>query len=206
VITSPAEQALAEAAAADRPASRGRQHHCSASPHHKDISARRVRTSCGSRMLDNFHCAYDATVVTRPRPRRRLLGKAIWTSCMGSSNETSFYGPVKILGPEQGPRRLFPGFGAAAAARLAVFTTGTDTGGSIRAGGIAGSPASNRLWSRFAVRHDAFASSLDQAGSGPSGRGCGRRPTSHAGFDPQDSTVSIPGPRLPAALDHLSRA
>ena len=136
VITVTAQEALADAARRMRdwpPAS--------AAPLlgipfiHKDIFCTDgVRTSCGSRMLDNFVAPYDATVVAKLKAAGVvMLGKANMDEfAMGSSNETSYFGPVRnpwdttnVPGGSSG------GSAAASAARLAPFATGTDTGGSI---------------------------------------------------------------------------
>ena len=161
LITLTAEQALAEAAFADAKRAAGERGPLLGIPLiHKDIFCTDgVRTSCGSRMLDNFIAPYDATVVTRLKSAGTvMLGKANMDEfAMGSSNETSFYGPVKnpwdlskVPGGSSG------GSAAAAAARLAAYTTGTDTGGSIRQPaaltGITG--LKTNLWTRVAVRHD----------------------------------------------------
>ena len=98
-ITVTAEQALAEAAAADQRLAKGEATLLTGLPvAHKDIFCTAgVKTSCGSRMLDNFVAPYDATVVERLRAAGAvMLGKTNMDEfAMGSSNETSFYGPVK---------------------------------------------------------------------------------------------------------------
>jgi aspartyl-tRNA(Asn)/glutamyl-tRNA(Gln) amidotransferase subunit A len=210
VITLTAEQALADAAAADRRRAAGEQGPLLGIPLiHKDIFCTDgVRTSCGSRMLDNFIAPYDATVVTRLKAAGTvMLGKANMDEfAMGSSNETSFYGPAKnpwdvgkVPGGSSG------GSAAAAAARLAAFTTGTDTGGSIRQPaaltGITGVKPTYGRVSRFGMI--AFASSLDQAGVlARSAADAAIVLKAMAGFDPQDSTsIDTPVPDYPAALD-----
>lgn len=102
----------------------------------KDIFCTKgIRTSCGSKMLDNFISPYDAhTVEQLSQAGSVLLGKTNMDEfAMGSSNENSFYGPVNnpwqhdcIPGGSSG------GSAAAVAARLTPAATGTDTGGSIR--------------------------------------------------------------------------
>ena len=210
VITLTAEHALAEAAAADRRRAAGDRAPLLGIPLiHKDIFCTDgVRTSCGSRMLDNFVAPYDATVVTRLKGAGAvMLGKANMDEfAMGSSNETSFYGPVKnpwdlskVPGGSSG------GSAAAAAARLAAFTTGTDTGGSIRQPaaltGVTGVKPTYGRVSRFGMI--AFASSLDQAGVlARSAADAAIVLQAMAGFDPQDSTsIDTPVPDYSAALD-----
>ncbi len=201
---------MTEAAAADRRRAAGDRAPLLGIPLiHKDIFCTDgVRTSCGSRMLDNFIAPYDATVVTRLKGAGAvMLGKANMDEfAMGSSNETSFYGPVKnpwdlnkVPGGSSG------GSAAAAAARLAAFTTGTDTGGSIRQPaaltGVTGVKPTYGRVSRFGMI--AFASSLDQAGVlARSAADAAVVLQAMAGFDPQDSTsIDTPVPDYSAALD-----
>ena len=103
---------------------------------HKDIFCTHgVRTSCGSKMLDNFIPPYNATVIENfQHSGAVMLGKSNMDEfAMGSSNETSFYGPVNIpWSTDCVPGGSSGGSAAAVAARLAPGATATDTGGSIR--------------------------------------------------------------------------
>src|ERR1700734_2607641 len=209
LITVTAEQALAAAAAADGRRAAGEQGPLLGIPLiHKDIFCTDgVRTSCGSRMLDNFIAPYDATVVAKLKAAGVvMLGKANMDEfAMGSSNETSFYGPgrnpwdtTKVPGGSSG------GSAAASAARLAPFTTGTDTGGSIRQPaaltGVTGVKPTYGRVSRYGMI--AFASSLDQAGVFARSAGDAAAVLQvMAGFDPRDSTsVDVPVPDYSKAL------
>ncbi len=164
---------------------------------HKDIFCTEgVRTSCGSRMLDNFLPPYSATVVRRFAEAGAVtLGKTNMDEfAMGSSNETSFYGPARnpwdtgrVPGGSSG------GSAAAVAAALAPAATGTDTGGSIRQPaafcGLTGLKPTYGRVSRLGMI--AFASSLDQAGPmARSARDCALLLNCMAGHDPLDSTSS----------------
>ncbi|MBL3588571.1 MAG: Asp-tRNA(Asn)/Glu-tRNA(Gln) amidotransferase subunit GatA [gamma proteobacterium endosymbiont of Lamellibrachia anaximandri] len=153
-----------------------------------------VKTSCGSRMLDSFISPYDATVVERLNAAGVvMLGKANMDEfAMGSSNETSYYGPVhNPWDRERVPGGSSGGSAALVAARLAVAATGTDTGGSIRQPaalcGITGLKPTYGRVSRYGMI--AFASSLDQGGPMTrSAEDAALMLQAMAGFDPKDST------------------
>ena len=174
---------------------------------HKDIFCTDgVRTSCGSRMLDSFTAPYDATVTAKLKQAGAvMLGKTNMDEfAMGSSNETSFYGPVKNPWDLQRvPGGSSGGSAAAVAARLAPLATGTDTGGSIRQPaalcGITGIKPTYGRVSRYGMI--AFASSLDQAGPlATSAQDAAIMLQAMAGFDPRDST-SIDQP-----VDHYTES
>ena len=195
-ITVTEEQALEAAKAADAEIKKGSAGPLTGVPvAHKDIFCTQgIKTSCGSKMLDNFVSPYDATVVTKLKQAGVvMLGKTNMDEfAMGSSNETSFYGPVKNpWNIETVPGGSSGGSASAVAARLAPAATGTDTGGSIRQPaalcGITGiKPTYGRI-SRYGMI--AFASSLDQAGPmGQSANDCALLLNAMAGFDEKDST------------------
>src|ERR1700692_4430596 len=209
LITLTAERALEAAAAADARRAAGEDGPLLGIPLiHKDIFCTDgVRTSCGSRMLDNFIAPYDATIVTRLKEAGAvMLGKANMDEfAMGSSNETSYYGPVKNpWDTTKVPGGSSGGSAAAMAARLASFATGTDTGGSIRQPaaltGVTGVKPTYGRVSRYGMI--AFASSLDQAGVlARSAADAATVLQAMAGFDPLDSTsVDTPVPDYPAML------
>ena len=167
---------------------------------HKDIFCTRgVRTSCGSRMLDNFVSPYDATAVEKLEEAGAvMLGKTNMDEfAMGSSNENSYYGPVR----NPWNRDLVPGgssggSAAAVAARLVPGATGTDTGGSIRQPaalcGITGIKPTYGRVSRWGMV--AFASSLDQAGAlARTAEDAALLLQAMSGADPRDSTA-LPDP------------
>ncbi len=171
-ITVSEDHALAQARAADELIAKGASSVLTGIPlAQKDIFCTNgIKTTCGSKMLDNFIAPYDATVIHHfNQAGAVMLGKTNMDEfAMGSSNETSFYGSVKnpwdtttVPGGSSG------GSAAAVAARLAPAATGTDTGGSIRQPaalcGLTGlKPTYGRI-SRYGMI--AFASSLDQAGT-----------------------------------------
>jgi len=195
-VTVTEEQALAQAKAADETRAVGNAGPLTGVPFaHKDIFCTEgVRSSCGSKMLDNFNSPYDATVVTKLKQAGAvMLGKTNMDEfAMGSSNETSFYGAVKnpwdlnkVPGGSSG------GSAAAVAARLTPAATGTDTGGSIRQPAslcnLTGLKPTYGRVSRFGMI--AFASSLDQAGPmARTAEDCALLLNAIAGFDEKDST------------------
>ncbi len=162
---------------------------------HKDIfCSKDMLTTCGSRILSNFVSPYDAHVIGNlNRHGAVILGKTNMDEfAMGSSNETSYFGPVKNPWDETTvPGGSSGGSAAAAAARLAPAATGTDTGGSIRQPaslcGVTGFKPSYGLVSRYGMI--AFASSLDQGGPiTRSAEDAALLLNVIAGFDPRDST------------------
>ncbi len=204
------ERALEQARAADARRADGKAGPLTGVPlAHKDIFCTDgVRTSCGSRMLENFVAPYNATVVEKIDAAGMVtLGKTNMDEfAMGSSNETSHFGPVRnpwntglVPGGSSG------GSAAAVAARLAPAATGTDTGGSIRQPaalcGITGLKPSYGRVSRYGMI--AFASSLDQGGPMTrSAEDAALLLHAMAGFDERDSTsVGEPVPDYTAGLN-----
>ena len=209
-ITVTAEQALAAAEQADQQLAAGTGGPLTGIPiAHKDIFCTNgVKTSCGSRMLETFVAPYDATVVQRLQAAGTpMLGKTNMDEfAMGSSNETSFFGPVRNPWDlERVPGGSSGGSAAAVAAGLCVAATGTDTGGSIRQPaafcGVTGIKPTYGRCSRWGMI--AFASSLDQAGVlARSAADAALVLQAMAGFDERDSTsANEPVPDYAAQLD-----
>ncbi len=209
-ITVSAEHALRQAEAADRAIAAGDAVTLTGVPlAQKDIFCTDgIKTSCGSRMLDNFIAPYDAGVVERCNAAGMvMLGKTNMDEfAMGSSNETSFYGPVRNpWDPEAVPGGSSGGSAAAVAACLAPVATGTDTGGSIRQPaalcGITGLKPTYGRVSRWGMI--AFASSLDQGGvMARTAEDAALLLNVIAGFDERDSTsADQPVPDYTETLD-----
>ncbi|MCC6171881.1 MAG: Asp-tRNA(Asn)/Glu-tRNA(Gln) amidotransferase subunit GatA [Gammaproteobacteria bacterium] len=208
-VTVTQDAALAAAAVADGRLASGRAGPLTGVPlAHKDIFCTEgVLTTCGSRMLANFVSPYDATLVARLREAGTvMLGKANMDEfAMGSSNETSHFGPVRNpWNPAMVPGGSSGGSAAAVAARLAPAATATDTGGSIRQPaalcGVTGIKPTYGRVSRYGMI--AFASSLDQGGLiSISAEDAALLLGAIAGFDPRDSTsVDTPVPDYAATL------
>jgi aspartyl-tRNA(Asn)/glutamyl-tRNA(Gln) amidotransferase subunit A len=195
-ITIDKDKSLAMAKRADEIIKEGNQDYLTGIPiAQKDIfCAEGWKTSCGSKMLDNFIAPYDSTVISKFNEAGAVnLGKTNMDEfAMGSSNETSFYGNVKnpwdiktVPGGSSG------GSAAAVAGMLAPAATATDTGGSIRQPaslcGLTGLKPTYGLVSRYGMI--AFASSLDQAGPMcHTAEDCAAMMNVMSGHDPKDST------------------
>ena len=195
-ITVTGELALQQAKSADLAIAQGEAQALTGIPlAHKDIYCTDgIKTSCASRMLDNFIAPYDATIIEKFKLGGAvMLGKTNMDEfAMGSSNENSFYGPVANPWDfERVPGGSSGGSAAAVAASLAPAATGTDTGGSIRQPaalcGISGIKPTYGRVSRYGMI--AFGSSLDQGGPlAHSAEDCAILLQTMAGFDPRDST------------------
>ncbi len=188
--------ALAQAQAADAALARDDAPPLAGVPiAHKDVlMTAGLPTTCSSRMLANFVAPYDAHVVTGLRASGTVLvGKTNMDEfAMGSSNETSWYGPVRNpWNTDYVPGGSSGGSAASVAARLVPAATGTDTGGSIRQPasltGICGLKPTYGVCSRYGLI--AFASSLDTPGMfARTAQDCGLLLNAMAGHDPRDST------------------
>ncbi len=195
-ITVTEESALEDAKNADQRIQSGEKGRLLGIPlAHKDIFCTDgVRTSCGSKMLDNFIAPYDATAVEKLNAAGVVkLGKTnLDEFAMGSSNESSWYGPVKNPWDTQRvPGGSSGGSAAAVAAGLCVAATGTDTGGSIRQPAalcnLTGLKPTYGRVSRWGMI--AYASSLDQGGPlTRTAEDAAILLQSMAGFDHRDST------------------
>jgi aspartyl-tRNA(Asn)/glutamyl-tRNA(Gln) amidotransferase subunit A len=195
-ITVDEGRALDEAKRADGALARGAQGPLTGIPiAHKDIFCTRgLLTTCGSKMLANFTSPYDAHVIEQFNAAGAvLLGKCNMDEfAMGSSNETSHFGPVRNPWDKRRvPGGSSGGSATAVAARMAPAATGTDTGGSIRQPaaltGTCGLKPTYGVVSRYGMI--AFASSLDQAGPlGRSAEDLALMMNVMAGFDARDST------------------
>ncbi len=195
-ITVTDELAINQAAKADKRRQTGEANPLTGIPlAHKDLFCTEgVRTSCGSKILDNFVAPYESTVTRKFHEAGAvMLGKTNMDEfAMGSSNENSHYGPVTnpwdikaIPGGSSG------GSAACVSARLAAGATGTDTGGSIRQPashcGITGIKPTYGRVSRYGMI--AYASSLDQAGPMTrTAEDAAMMLNTMAGFDRRDST------------------
>ena len=200
-ITITEEQALSDAASADQRRADGTASEWTGIPFaHKDIFCTQgVRTTCGSKMLENFVPPYDSTVASRFKSAGAIcLGKTNMDEfAMGSSNESSYFG--KVINPWSDSEPLVPGgssggSAAAVAARLTPIATATDTGGSIRQPaslcGLTGLKPTYGRVSRFGMI--AFASSLDQGGTlAHTSEDAAMMLNVMAGHDPKDSTSIV---------------
>jgi aspartyl-tRNA(Asn)/glutamyl-tRNA(Gln) amidotransferase subunit A len=173
------------------------------------ISTRGIRTTCASKILENYVPPYDATAVERlEKAGAVFLGK---TNCdefaMGGSNENSAYGPVRNpVAPDRVPGGSSGGSAAAVAAGLAVAALGTDTGGSIRQpGSFCGIPGLMPTYGRVS-RYGliAFASSLDKIGPFAGNVADAATVLSViAGHDENDSTsAAVPVPNYAAEMEN----
>jgi len=209
-ITVTEEQALQQAAVADQQIAAGQSRALTGIPlAHKDIFCTDgTLTTCGSRMLENFRAPYNANVIEKFESEHAvMLGKTNMDEfAMGSSNESSYFGPVKNpWNTECVPGGSSGGSAAAVAAGMAPAATGTDTGGSIRQPaafcGVSGIKPTYGRVSRYGMI--AYASSLDQGGPmAHTAEDCAILLQSMAGFDQRDSTsMQQPVPDYCAALN-----
>ncbi|WP_349969612.1 Asp-tRNA(Asn)/Glu-tRNA(Gln) amidotransferase subunit GatA [Pseudomonas caspiana] len=209
-ITLTEDLAITQAQAADARRAAGENNPLLGAPiAHKDLFCTQgVRTSCASKMLDNFKAPYDATVVAKLAAAGTVtLGKTNMDEfAMGSANESSHYGAVKNpWSLEHVPGGSSGGSAAAVAARLLPAATGTDTGGSIRQPAaltnLTGLKPTYGRVSRWGMI--AYASSLDQGGPlARTAEDCALLLQGMAGFDPLDSTsIDEPVPDYSASLN-----
>ncbi len=209
-ITLSEDSALAQAKQADQRLAAGEEGPLLGAPlAHKDLFCTQgVKTSCASKMLDNFIAPYNATVVEKLNAAGTVsLGKLNMDEfAMGSSNETSFYGSVKNpWNLEHVPGGSSGGSAAAVAARLIPAATGSDSGGSIRQpaafNNLTGIKPTYGRVSRWGMV--AYASSFDQAGPlARTAEDCALLLTAMAGFDQRDSTsAEQPNEDYSAALN-----
>jgi aspartyl-tRNA(Asn)/glutamyl-tRNA(Gln) amidotransferase subunit A len=209
-ITLTEDLAITQAQAADARRAAGENGALLGAPlAHKDLFCTKgIRTSCASKMLDNFKAPYDATVVAKLAAAGTVtLGKTNMDEfAMGSANESSHYGPVKNpWNLEHVPGGSSGGSAAAVAARLLPAATGTDTGGSIRQPAaltnLTGLKPTYGRVSRWGMI--AYASSLDQAGPmARTAEDCALLLQGMAGFDINDSTsIDEPVPDYAASLN-----
>ena len=179
---------------------------------HKDIfCVKGAKTTCGSRMLENFVAPYTATVAQKcANAGMPLLGKTNMDEfAMGSSGEHSFFGPARNPWDEtRAPGGSSSGSAVAVAAGLAPIATGTDTGGSIRQPaafcGVSGIKPTYGRASRWGLV--AFASSFDQAGIfARRAEDCALGLNVICGFDPRDSTsLEVPDENFAREIENES--